>query len=118
MIESGYYAPGTEFDPNAPWNEPPSLEEQYGDKAREEIENEMEVDNETYMAWLADSEIYSIDPANVTESTFKKLIETLSDDEMVRDAYYEFSKDKVLERLQEEYSYEPDEDMRDYYLDR
>lgn len=107
-----------ESDPLAPWNEPPSREELYGDKAREEIENEMEVDNESYMAWLADSEIFSIDPANVTESTFKALIETLSDDEMVRDYYYEYRKDKVLERLEKEASQEYDYDMRDELLDR
>lgn len=30
MIESGYYPPGAEFDPNAPWNEQEVPERQFG----------------------------------------------------------------------------------------
>ncbi len=29
MIESGYYPPGAEFDPNAPWNEVPIPEKEF-----------------------------------------------------------------------------------------
>lgn len=29
MIESGYYAPGTEFDPDAPWNQVENPEEEF-----------------------------------------------------------------------------------------
>lgn len=29
MVENGYYAPGTEFDPNAPWNEVENPEEEF-----------------------------------------------------------------------------------------
>ena len=54
MHESGYYPPGAEFDPRAPYNEAPEASDVYGDEARDELYGDWQYDADEFFDWLWD----------------------------------------------------------------
>lgn len=118
MMESGYYPPGAEFDPNAPWNQVDPDYSYLEEPAMKVIDEEIECLSTLFEEYIIDVCDLSLEP----------------DSEDIVDWYNEQTKEKQNElnegyrnaRLEDvcyelacsgDYD-EPDYDMRDYILDR
>lgn len=71
MIESGYYPPGAEFDPRAPWNEPAIPEESFDVCISQTLSKSTKVITDDYYPEKDGDEDGSYMTANTSDTNWK-----------------------------------------------
>ena len=102
MWESGYYPPGAEHDPNAPFNQV-DLEDIYGDDATQRIDGEIDDHDDRFIEFCCDNDYLGEDYTDED-------LERCARDENIRNEYHDFRYDDVVADLAE-----TDADERAYH---
>ena len=102
MWESGYYPPGAEHDPSAPYNEV-DLDDIYGDDATQKIDEEIDDHSDYFIDFCCDNDYLGEDYSDED-------LERCSRDESIRNEYHDFRYDDVVADLAE-----TDADERAYH---
>ena len=102
MWESGYYPPGAEHDPSAPWNQV-DLDDIYGDDATQKIDEEIDDHDDNFIDFCCDNEYLGEDYTDED-------LEQCARDENIRNEYHDYRYDDMVQELAETAA-----DERDYY---
>ena len=82
MKESGWYPPGAEFDPNAPYNQS-DVTDYYEADAAAQIDEEIDNSDDTFLDWAYDNDYL---PDDYSDDDLKRVV----NDKSIRDEYYHY----------------------------
>lgn len=105
---------GAANDPRAPYNEI-DLVEVYREEIDEAVDDELHEQGGVFAEWLYNNDFLP-DDAKCEESTTDAIIHILSEDEKVKDLYYQFRCDDLANEFAEKANDEMEGRLEEYYM--